>query len=178
MTKMREAFEDWRESQCFPSELDCYNAGYAAALAAVREGGPVAWLCEWENWRQYHDESDPLPKDHEWEEKPDHITPLFAAPPLPTIPKETAKQRYDKFMVEGEEEPPVERLRFFCSLALNGQDWIDVEPFFDAITLPTIPEGWKLVPAEPTFQMQLAHKGRFALDDYKAMLAAAPEYAP
>ena len=28
---------------------------------------------------------------------------------------------------------PVERLRFFCSLAMTGQDWLDIEPFFDAL---------------------------------------------
>lgn len=32
-----------------------------------------------------------------------------------------------------DEECPLERLRFLCSLALSGQDWIDVEPFFDDI---------------------------------------------
>jgi uncharacterized protein YecA (UPF0149 family) len=32
-----------------------------------------------------------------------------------------------------DETDPVERLRFFCSLAMKGQDWLDVEPFFDAI---------------------------------------------
>ena len=32
-----------------------------------------------------------------------------------------------------EEQDPIERLRFFCSLAMNGQDWLDVEPFFAAI---------------------------------------------
>lgn len=31
------------------------------------------------------------------------------------------------------EEKPLERLRFFCSLAMSAQNWIDVEPFFDAI---------------------------------------------
>lgn len=30
-------------------------------------------------------------------------------------------------------QDPVERLRFFCSLAMNGQDWLDVEQFFDAL---------------------------------------------
>ena len=43
----------------------------------------------------------------------------------------TARQRYDEFMPSGEEKDPIERLRFFCSLAMNGQDWIDSEPFFD-----------------------------------------------
>ena len=31
---------------------------------------------------------------------------------------------------------PLERLRFFCSLAMNsngGQDWLDSEPFFDRL---------------------------------------------
>lgn len=27
----------------------------------------------------------------------------------------------------------LERLRFFCSLAMNGQDWLDVEPLFEAL---------------------------------------------
>jgi hypothetical protein len=34
----------------------------------------------------------------------------------------------------GDDEPcPVERLRFFCSIAMTPQDWLDVEPFFDAV---------------------------------------------
>lgn len=33
-----------------------------------------------------------------------------------------------------EEMPPLERLRFFCSNVMKGQDWIDVEPFFDGVT--------------------------------------------
>jgi hypothetical protein len=37
----------------------------------------------------------------------------------------------------GADEPdPIERLRFFCSLAMTGEDWLDVEPFFDAIKPP------------------------------------------
>lgn len=28
---------------------------------------------------------------------------------------------------------PIERLRFFCSLAMSGQDWLDVEPLFEAV---------------------------------------------
>ena len=44
----------------------------------------------------------------------------------------TAKKRFDD--CGGSEEPdPIERLRFFCSLAMKGQDWIDVEPFFEAL---------------------------------------------
>ena len=44
------------------------------------------------------------------------------------------KAEYDEFM-DGEIEPDsVERLRFFCSLAMkNGQAWLDIEPFFDDV---------------------------------------------
>lgn len=31
------------------------------------------------------------------------------------------------------EECPLERLRFFCSLSLSGDDWLDVEQFFDDV---------------------------------------------
>lgn len=44
----------------------------------------------------------------------------------------TAKQCFDKLMGD-EKESPIERLRFFCSLAMAGQDWLDVEPFFEAL---------------------------------------------
>ena len=47
--------------------------------------------------------------------------------------QETAKHKYDRFMQESEEPSAVERLRFFCSLAMTGQDWLDVEPFFNAL---------------------------------------------
>lgn len=45
--------------------------------------------------------------------------------------QEPALVRYNKHM-NGEVEPdPVERLRFFLSLALTGQNWFDVEKFLD-----------------------------------------------
>jgi hypothetical protein len=45
----------------------------------------------------------------------------------------TALSRYNANM-EGEIEPePVESLRFFLSLAITGQDWIDVEQFIDGV---------------------------------------------
>lgn len=47
-------------------------------------------------------------------------------------PATTAKARLEK--TGGYEEPdPIERLRFFCAQAMRGQDWLDVEPFFDAV---------------------------------------------
>lgn len=47
-------------------------------------------------------------------------------------PVESALTRFEA-NGETDELSPLERLRFFCSLAMNGQDWLDVEPFFDAI---------------------------------------------
>ena len=45
---------------------------------------------------------------------------------------ESAMRRFE--YCDGREEPdPLERLRFFCSLAMCGQDWLDVEQFFDDV---------------------------------------------
>ena len=52
--------------------------------------------------------------------------------------KKTALERF--YECQGDEEnDPLERLRFFCSLAMNGQDWIDVEPFFDDVQTMLVP---------------------------------------
>jgi hypothetical protein len=49
-----------------------------------------------------------------------------------------ALETYSKLGCAEEEPDPVERLRFFCSLAFkNPQDWLDVEPFFDALANPS-----------------------------------------
>lgn len=59
--------------------------------------------------------------------------------------EQPALQRFNERM-QGIEEAPLERLRFFCSLAMNGQDWLDVEPFFDALeaTPPPQPQAAEL----------------------------------
>ena len=44
----------------------------------------------------------------------------------------TAKERFLKHGGDKEEDP-IERLRFFLSLALNSQDWLDVESFIEDI---------------------------------------------
>jgi hypothetical protein len=45
----------------------------------------------------------------------------------------TAQQKYDEFMEDESEKSALERLRFFCSLSMNGQDWLDVEKYFDDV---------------------------------------------
>lgn len=106
--------------------------------------------------------------------------PACTAPPAQVV-KRPAKQRFDECGA-AEECGPIERLRFFCSLAMDTQDWLDVEPFFDALRAQavSVPDGWKLVPVEATKDM-VAY-GNSATNDvywsvidvYGAMLAAAP----
>ena len=48
------------------------------------------------------------------------------------VDMKTARERYNAAMT-GEEPDALERLCFFCSLAMNGQDWLDVEQFFDDV---------------------------------------------
>lgn len=69
--------------------------------------------------------------DHDKDEKCEYIryTPSTPAAERP----ESALERFNKFGAN-EEQDALERLRFFCSLAMGSQDWIDVEQFFDAIT--------------------------------------------
>ena len=45
----------------------------------------------------------------------------------------SALKKYKELNVDADEKDPVERLRAFCSLAMKGQDWLDVERFFDAV---------------------------------------------
>jgi hypothetical protein len=49
-------------------------------------------------------------------------------------PPEPALVRFNQvWKPEDDGTDPIERLRAFCSFAMNGQDWIDSEPFFDAL---------------------------------------------
>lgn len=63
------------------------------------------------------------------------MVPLFTAPPGPA-PKKSALSQYRRFEVDGEVIDPIDRLRAFCSFAMDGQDWLDVAPFFDALPEP------------------------------------------
>lgn len=52
---------------------------------------------------------------------------------------QTALEKYQEVVDENDsEETPLENLRVFLSFALNGQDWLDVEPFLDAL------EKWRV----------------------------------
>jgi hypothetical protein len=60
-----------------------------------------------------------------------HAIARVSITPPPTESK-PALQKFNELMGD-DKETPLERLRFFCSLAMNGQDWLDVEPFFAAL---------------------------------------------
>ena len=96
------------------------------------------------------------PATREEIEAEEDASPQPAAEPAPTSmdygmfddaePAPVAEPAIEKFReIEDDhesglrDESPLERLRFFCSLAMNGQDWLDVEPFFDALAAPVAP---------------------------------------
>ena len=51
---------------------------------------------------------------------------------------------YNEIAATDDPGSPLERLRFFCSLAMRPQDWLDVAPFFDALAEPE-----KVTPSTP-----------------------------
>ena len=52
----------------------------------------------------------------------------------------------------------------------------EITPLFTASQLPVVPEGWQLVPKEPTTKMLIAGDGSFGTRHvYRDMLSAAPK---
>lgn len=45
----------------------------------------------------------------------------------------SAKFRFDELVAAEDNLSAIERLRLFCSLAMNGQDWQDAESFFENV---------------------------------------------
>jgi hypothetical protein len=60
------------------------------------------------------------------------VNHVLAASPAP-LREAGALERFNRDPDLLANETPLERLRYFCSLAMNGQDWLDVEPFFAAL---------------------------------------------
>jgi hypothetical protein len=58
----------------------------------------------------------------------------LAAAPQPDTQKISAQRRYEESCIEQDTPDPLERLRFFCSLAMNADDWLDSGPLFDAVS--------------------------------------------
>jgi hypothetical protein len=116
--------------------------------------------------------------------------------------QQSALQRYAKFTKDDDSLSPLEQLRFFCSLAMSGQDWLDVERFFDALEgeqsaeaaqgMVMLDRAYNLLDAASKIMMMAAPEevaseesnnplsqycARFAAfkNDYKAMLSARPK---
>ncbi|MBY4947046.1 hypothetical protein K6V92_10490 [Cupriavidus respiraculi] len=127
---MDRIYNDWRDQGDEASYADLMEAVQSAILARVAPSGePVGHVYSMEALvpgasRQYHAQLYVnLPVG----------TKLYAAPQPSEKQAETAKQRYDESGCAQEETSPLDRLRFFCSLAMTCQDWLDAEPFFDAL---------------------------------------------
>jgi len=63
----------------------------------------------------------------------------------------SALTRYTEIVAEDPADDmggALERLRFFCSLSMPGQDWLDVEPLFDAVEKEQAKPGLDAVLAE------------------------------
>lgn len=52
--------------------------------------------------------------------------------------KQKAIIRYSESDIEKEDQSPLERLRFFCQLAMSGDDWVDAGHFFDSLALQVL----------------------------------------
>lgn len=105
----------------------------------------------------------------------DHNTPLYTTPPAPAVPQEISSA------IRHLKDALVACNRFnYCADAVNR-----VEDACRAAMLAqpvssgcTLPDGWKLVPVEPTEEMLRAAYREAAVYSptaYRAMLAAAPE---
>jgi len=45
-----------------------------------------------------------------------------------------AQTLYEQYVEDGDLPEPLERLRAFCSFAMVGADWVDVETYFDDVS--------------------------------------------
>lgn len=89
---------------------------------------------------------------------------LDASPkPEQGTPK-TTKQQYEESVVPGDNLSPLEALRFFCSLSMAGQDWLDVESLFDAVADALATEK-----AHNLKMSKLATPAAFTLDENKRL---------
>lgn len=79
------------------------------------------------------------------------IAALSATQPAQAAQSETALQKFARFKVDETDGGPVEKLHAFCAFAMNSQDWLDVEPFFDRIREAQAAQGAGEVLALPLF---------------------------
>jgi len=88
--------------------------------------------------------------------------------------KGPALSAYNEIAATDDPGSPLERLRFFCSLAMRPQDWLDVKPFFDALAEPQPePVAWMYVNLEGECE-QIEYGTPSIDDDSITLLYAAP----
>ena len=114
----------WCKDQIHDTDIPYIRADYAAPVQPVKQE-PVGLVESSEEWGVAGVLIAGLPIGTKL-----YAAPVSCATSCPDA-KANAKERYDRIMAECEEPDPIERLRFFCSLAMTGKNWIDVEEFFD-----------------------------------------------
>ena len=113
-----------------------------------------------------------------------NISPLYTAPPAPVVPDEIQKLkdgRGFKYVKDGVHYSVNYANGWNQCRAAMLQAGNHTEQHLDMVNSPVIPDGWKLVPKEPTEAMNKA--GWTAINEYdeinptyRAMLAAAPQH--
>lgn len=98
-------------------------------------GRVIAWQAQWSNGGSWKDTGAPQrTEDEAWTLLENSKVMTKRVVPLVTlIPGPTALEKYRELEVDKNNLSPLENLRVFCSLAMRGQDWLDVERFFTAL---------------------------------------------
>ncbi|EMB2737989.1 TPA: hypothetical protein ACKP07_000264 [Serratia marcescens] len=167
--------DDWVEH----SRRMEYRAIEAKELLANREAQPVgfryrhkdtvSWL--YNDWR-WPDSVEANQCQIEW---------LYTAPPAPANANAVAwEMRYwnSGYNCWHDWERITEEKHAELSIAFATDSDHEFRVLYDAPPAPAVPDGWKLVPVEPTEEMLRAayrESGVYSAKAYRAMLAAAPE---
>lgn len=156
-----------------------YSHRLVAELTKGQE--PVCHLKE--QWLSYEQSS---------EGQPDAF-PVFATPPLPTIPEgwltPERAAHINALCEEAKREEPVAWLTLqddtgyiHDELVTCGENELGAFPVYTVNPLPTTPDGWQLVPVEPDMKIREVLAKRIPSSQTKLLwydiLAAAPEYKP
>lgn len=136
--EIMQAWHSERERGTARDSFDYFAAGFQAARSEVLQTEPhdeskIASLCAWVHTMCAPEELSDYAIERALRAAIDYGRETTS---MRSETRQTAKQQFDEHMA-GESATPIERLRFFCSLAMEGQDWMDVEPFFDALYVPS-----------------------------------------
>ncbi|HFF8968250.1 hypothetical protein [Serratia marcescens] len=151
------------------------NADAFDELAANREAQPVAYLNKFSGVCMTLEQQPNAADDAAV------YIPLYTAPPAPANAQSVAWEM--RYWNSGHNcwhdwERITEEKHAELSIAFATDSDHEFRVLYDAPPAPAVPDGWKLVPVEPTEEMLRAayrESGVYSAKAYRAMLAAAPE---